>query len=104
MAQHVGRYVPLHLESQPMMAELVDWLDVSVIKHVWSATSFLSLDDLYRDIAEWANANAGFGIVQRYDVALKITFRPTEVFRLAASKSCDGQQQEYVGDHSTFER
>ena len=47
-----------------MMAELVDWLSVSVIKHVWSATSFLSLDDLYRDIAEWANANACFGIVQ----------------------------------------
>ena len=57
-----------------MMAELVDWLAVSVIKHVWRATSFLALDDFDGDIAEWANANACFGIVQRYDVALKVTF------------------------------
>ena len=83
MAQHVGRYVPLHLESQPMMAELVDWLAVSVIKHVWRATSFLALDDFDGDIAEWANANTCFCIIQRYDVALKVTFRPTEVFGLS---------------------
>ena len=57
-----------------MMAELVDWLSVAIVEHVWSATSFLSLDDLYRDIAERTNANACFGIVQRYDIALKVTF------------------------------
>jgi hypothetical protein len=72
MAQHVGRYVPLHLESQPMMAELVDWLAATIVEHIRRATLFLSLDNLNRDIAEWANANACFGIVQCYDVALKI--------------------------------